>query len=325
MKCGRLFSSTLLVSGWLKFEREREPADVKRIIGHRGARESDWLWADQVERRPGWEKPRFPAYPAIVAVLFAALSLALLAWITGFGGGGGDPDGKLAEGAAEGTAAPGSPGFEEPLAVQVLGWTEGETRWLSGDLALEEAGYRPGESIPLLLRIDNARVGSSYTVAITYDCAYGSFAAFDYLTRFDRNSEVSIVNASPGPGRSPDSAEFILDDPGIPYDDLAPPQTFQAWGASFAEPASPPTPEGACSAGKGQYSEKQVLVRLRAASKTVWLLWGLHLASPEDWGPGKDFGSVSGRIVSGRILKVETEARDGNAVIGSSIRFLLSR
>jgi hypothetical protein len=128
------------------------------------------------------------------------------------------------------------------------------------------ATVREGEAIPFLLRIDGARPGDGFLVAIVYDCS-----AFDFLTAYDRDNGSNPAFDFEGPGSAiPDSALSIPDDAGTPADD-GNGGSLSLWGASFGGVGGP-LPPTACT------GEKSLTVGLTAAADTAFLMWGADVS-----------------------------------------------
>jgi hypothetical protein len=158
-------------------------------------------------------------------------------------------------------------------------WALARGQWKFGDLHAEDSGYREGQVIPFLLRIDDASPGAVYRVSLRYGCAANGIAAFDFLTGYQRDvgSELGLPK---GPA---DSAIPVPDDPAIRFDDEGreADRRFRLWGATFDSEPVGPAPDALCA------EEKEVSLALEARAPTVQLLWGAHLAAAADWGEGR--------------------------------------
>lgn len=272
------------------------------FIGHRGPDEDEWTWQRE-ELKAGRPRPRRrgPAGPAVVAVglvgLAAALSLALFLVLR--------PDGNTPVAMPTATPTPTptpvlgtTPTAAPPVATatpalssassRLALWAARRGEWQFSDIGAVASGYRDGGVIPFLLRIDDANPGTVYQVRLRYDCQTDGVAAFDFLAGYDRDAGGDPALADQGPGRlQPDAAIPVPDDPSIAFDDqeLAGERLFRLWGATFdAEPVGP-APDTSCR------DEKLMVLRIRAQAETVFLMWGAHLGSAEDWGAGRGAGS----------------------------------
>lgn len=183
------------------------------------------------------------------------------------------------------TSAVGSPRF------RVAAWTDAEARWLFDGLYGEASGYHEGQAITFLMRIDEALLGTVYTVSIHYDCGVDRTAAFDFLSGYESYRGRGPILAEEGPDQAfPDATAPVPDDPAITFDDEArdADPRFGLWGATFETRPVGPSPSGPC---RGR---KRVDLTVRALAPTVYLLWGGHLASSADWGEGQGAAGQDG-------------------------------
>ena len=183
------------------------------------------------------------------------------------------------------TATPvaGSPRF------RVAVWADGPGQWQFGDLHAAASGYREGQAIPFLLRIDDVSLGGVYRISLRYDCGADGSGAFDFLTGYGRDARSELALAEEGPGLAiPDATVPVPDDPAIGIDDSdrEGDRLFRLWGASFDSELNGPAPDARCR------KDKLVGLTVRVYAPTVYLLWGGHLASSADWGEGQ--GAASG-------------------------------
>jgi hypothetical protein len=159
------------------------------------------------------------------------------------------------------TPSPAASGQEPPF--RLAAW-DGERWQFEG--RLEGAKYREGEAIPLLLRIDRARIGDVYPLTITYDCE-----AFDLLTDYERDYGSESALASPGPGSAtPDSTLLIPDDRGTRASST---ETgyLSLWGGSFGA-VDIPAARSPCA------GEESLSVELAAAADALHLIWGAEIS-----------------------------------------------
>lgn len=183
------------------------------------------------------------------------------------------------------TSAVGSPRF------RVAAWTDAEARWLFDGLYGEASGYHEGQAITFLMRIDEALLGTVYTVSIHYDCGVDRTAAFDFLSGYESYRGRGPILAEEGPGQAfPDATAPVPDDPAITFDDEErdADSRFGLWGATFETRPVGPSPSGPC---RGR---KRVDPTVRTLAPTVYLLWGGHLASSADWGEGQGAAGQDG-------------------------------
>ena len=167
-------------------------------------------------------------------------------------------------------------------------WADGPGRWQFGDLDAAASGYREGQAIPFLLRIDDMIWGDAYKISLRYDCGAGGGVAFDFLTGYERDAGSGPALAEEGPGLAiADATAPVPDDPAIGFDDTdrEGERQFRLWGGSFDGALTGPAPETRCS------EDKLVGLTVRAYAPTVYLLWGGHLGSSADWGEGQGAAS----------------------------------
>ncbi|KKK85977.1 hypothetical protein LCGC14_2767840, partial [marine sediment metagenome] len=152
--------------------------------------------------------------------------------------------------------------YSEPL-FRLAVFDEGGWQF---DALPQDAAYREGEAIPLLLRIDNALPGATYPLTIRYACQ-----GFNLLTTHDRDTDSEPALASGGPGSAiADSTVQIPDDPGTDDDD-GEAGSLSLWGGSFIAIGAllPPSP---CT------DQKSLSVSLLAAADTLFLMWAAQLS-----------------------------------------------
>lgn len=164
-------------------------------------------------------------------------------------------------------------------------WSPTESIWITPAHNSSTSNYSEGDFVPFLLQIDDVVAGTTYDVAITYDCLSSESHAFDFLGGIT-NSETQPLLTAPGPGSTvPDSALAAPDDPSLLFDDNHG-TSFRAWGAVFSA-ASSPTPLSDCTGAK------TVNLSLLAQATTLRLVWTGHLASSADWGAGAGAASAA--------------------------------
>lgn len=178
------------------------------------------------------------------------------------------------------TATPvvGGPHFR--LAV----WADIRRQWQFGDLPAEASGYREGQAIPFLLRIDNVSPGDVHRISLLYNCGADGTAAFDFLTGYERDAGSEPALTVDGLA---DATIPVPDDPAIDFDDKdrEADRLFRLWGASFDKALTGPTPGAPCS------KDKLIGITIKVHAPTVYLLWGGHLGSSADWGEGQGAAS----------------------------------
>ncbi len=256
-------------------------------LGQRGLGANRWHW----RRKAEGGQPRGPlrggrraALAAAGLVLIAGLALALYFVLRPGEGGAGEPVPGLSPGTATPASSPAGPH------IRLARWAPDE--WQVAHLMPGDSSYREGDAIPFLLVIQDAVPQSLYAVVITYDCLAGGAAGFDFLTGYQGPAGSAPALSEGGPGRvTPDATMPIPDDGSIRFDDADGGQRlFQLWGATFAGRPSINPPTTPCE------NRKLVFFPIRAQSQTVFLLWGGHLASSADWGPGRGASSQGGQF-----------------------------
>ncbi len=254
------------------------------VVGRRGSSGSGWNWSrpPSAPPRPRPGPPLLPLAGAALLLLFIGLALLAIRLSDSDdnspGGAADTPTPVLSTAVVSSpipsatltpthTATPTptrtpTPTSSAPL-FRLAVFDEGEWQF---DALPQDAAYREGGAIPLLLRIDGALPGASYLLTIRYACE-----AFDLLTAYDHDTGSEPALASAGPG-SPiaDSAVQIPDDPGT-NDDDGDAGSLSLWGGSFITIGGllPPSP---CT------DQKSLSVSLLAAADTLFLMWAAQLS-----------------------------------------------
>jgi hypothetical protein len=276
-----------------------------RIQGRRDSQGDNWSWGPDGggTRRP----PGLPSFPwARAALIAAALILigsgvALLALMDGDAenaatdGGTATATNPSSQGATTAAASDNSPTAETTpspttgvLDAAVFAWSRQNREWIEDSLP-SGAGYREGETVPALVRIDGATVGSSYEVSVRYQCSTGEGAGLDFLASpADADSAALLVDPAAGRERA-DSTILVPDDPSITFDNGLSGRFF-LWGGAFRQAVQGPFPSGNCEA------EKEFTLAIFAAKETFSLLWAPHLATAADWGEGRGAASAGGPL-----------------------------
>jgi hypothetical protein len=132
------------------------------------------------------------------------------------------------------------------------------------DAPPQDAAYREGEAVPLLLRIDGALPGASYPLTIRYGCE-----AYDLLTTYDRDTGSEPALASGGPGSAiVDSSIRIPDGRGAAAGEAG---SLSLWGGSFVGIGAP-LPSSPCT------GVNSLSVSLLPAADTLFLMWAAQLS-----------------------------------------------
>ncbi len=258
------------------------------VVGRRGSSGSGWNWS-----RPPSGPPRPPPRPPLLPLAGAGLlvllvALALLAiWLSDSNdnspAGATDTPTPVLSTAVVSSPIPSAtptptrtptptptpppiptstPNSGAPI-FRLAVFDEGEWQF---DALPQDAAYREGGAIPLLLRIDSALPGAAYLLTIRYACE-----GFNLLTAYDRDTGSEPALASGGPGSAiADSAVQIPDDPGTDDDD-GEAGSLSLWGGSFIAIGAllPPSP---CT------DQKSLSVTLLASADTLFLMWAAQLS-----------------------------------------------
>jgi len=186
------------------------------------------------------------------------------------------------------TRIPASPSADTNGSSRLFVWSRQRRQWLQSDLSQETPGYREGEPVPFMLRIDDVASRTVYQVELRYECHTAQGAAFDYLTDVS-DADISATTTEPGPGREREDASIpVPDDATINFDGSD--RRFLAWGASFQEAPEGPLPAAPCG------GEKRFRINLMAHDDTLFLIWGGHLALSTDWGESQGAASQQSAI-----------------------------
>jgi hypothetical protein len=159
-------------------------------------------------------------------------------------------------------------------------------------------------------------VGGTYTITLGWDTTESSLHALDYLTSYDytwnggSGSGVSVDGrALDGTGLSPNTPFTTLQIPVDPNINNAafPATNFMINGRTpVGSPTNPPnqffTMFGADLTAASGYqlypmtgnTAQTLSITFTATSPTAVLVWGGHIASELDWGPGTGAGTISG-------------------------------
>jgi hypothetical protein len=276
-----------------------------RIQGRRDSQGDNWNWGPDGRgtRRP----PRLPSFPWARAALIAAAliligsGIALLALMDGDAenaatdGGTATATSPSSPGATTAAASDGSPTTATTLSptagdldVALFAWSRQNREWIEDSLP-SGAGYREGETVPALVRIDGATVGSSYEIIVRYRCSTGEGAGLDFLASpADADSAALLVDPAAGRERA-DSTILVPDDASITFDNGLSGRFF-LWGGAFRQAVQGPFPSGNCE------GEKEFALAIFAAKETFSLIWAPHLATAADWGEGKGASSAGGPL-----------------------------
>ncbi|HUR24688.1 MAG TPA: hypothetical protein VM327_01570 [Candidatus Thermoplasmatota archaeon] len=178
--------------------------------------------------------------------------------------------------------------------------------WTNGNLGTTNSHFVEGQSVPYRMVVTNLVPGTTvHSITIGFDIKNGGKHAIDYLTSFQRIAET----VNPCFGISPCA---LTDTEPIP----TPAGTPQPQASFNALPASERlmsiyqgtilsiayTTQGNLAAAN---SEAQMTITFTAASPTVVLAWGGHIASTNDWGAGEGAAGISGSSYHMRLKNID--------------------
>ena len=266
------------------------------VIGRRDSGEDDWHWYPvPVGNGPDGKGPRRSRSGLLLAAIGAFLTgvgvvLLVLSMENDRSSGSQASATALPASAAPGTSAAAarptqqaspsaSPHALSPAApgvVNLFVWSREQNQWLGSDLTKDEPGFREGDAVPFMLKVDQAIPATLYEVEIKYDCHTSDAAAFDYLSSPSSEDSTAGRKTPPGPGRREDASIPIPDDGSIGFDGSG--RRLQAWGASFQQAPKGPSPDSPCE------KEKTLSLSLMTQGGPLFLIWAGHLASKTDWG-----------------------------------------
>ena len=141
-------------------------------------------------------------------------------------------------------------------------WSDALGAWLPVGLYPEISPDVEDESVPFMVRIENAVPGGTYTFSVRPDCAHeplesngGGGARTDFYIE--------------GPDSSIEDA-VLAEDGG----------TFKLWGGSFAGADVSPADVNLCLPEEADNGTDAYAIALAARSETLYVIWDARLASP---------------------------------------------
>ncbi len=143
-------------------------------------------------------------------------------------------------------------------------WADALGAWLPVSLYPENSSHHEDESVPFMLRIENAVLDSTYTFNIHHDCAYGG-------SYYDIGGGATPTRYDEGPGSSIADSLLTTED-----------GNFKLWGGSFTSGGARHSAIDLCLPHRGQKADEAYPVALTALSETVYLLWNGQAASYQD-------------------------------------------
>jgi len=199
--------------------------------------------------------------------------------------------------------------------------TAHSSNWQTGNLGSSNSAYPEGDSVPFRSVISGLTSGKTYLVSLEWDSTEnGGHHAYDYITSFGRTE----TTANPCSGIScsaPTNLLAIPNDPHVTGASVTPVagQSFTVFGGSFPSSGAsvsnsgnlcgtatcsiPSNPTAYTFAGSfAAASQTGIKVYITAASSTVVLAWGGHVARATDWGVGHSASSLSGSPYHMRVI-----------------------
>lgn len=191
--------------------------------------------------------------------------------------------------------------------------------WVNGNAGASNAHYREGQSIPYRLIMKDLTIGN-HSVVIEWDVRHSSKNAIDFITHFQRISE-SVQPCGPAnhpedivPGCNP--ASFTTFDipaptgvnspiPGLPenaFNALPVAQRRMTMYNGTITSMVYGNPQGNLALAQASTS---ITINFTAASSTVVMAWGGHIARSVDWGAGNAASGISGSPYHTRLLSLD--------------------
>ena len=194
------------------------------------------------------------------------------------------------------------------------------SNWITGNLNQNNSSYPEGTSVPYRAIVSGLAAGETYAVRLEWDSTESTHHALDYLTDFDRTESAADPCAGVTCGSGP-ATLGIPADPNVVAGGVTPAggQAFHLWGGAFTGSGSSVNNTGNLCAGAtctiganpsaylltGAYtgsSQTSIELYFTAASSTVVLAWGGHVATQTDWGLGKSASALSGSPYHMRVI-----------------------
>lgn len=191
--------------------------------------------------------------------------------------------------------------------------------WVNGNAGASNAHYREGQSIPYRMVMKDLTLGN-HSVVIEWDVRHSSKNAIDFITHYQRISE-SVQPCGPAnhpedivPGCNP--ASFTTFDipaptginspiPGLPenaFNALPVAQRRMTMYNGTISSMVYGVPQGDLSQAQ---ASTRITINFSAASSTVVLAWGGHIARSVDWGAGNAASGISGSPYHTRLISLD--------------------
>ena len=191
--------------------------------------------------------------------------------------------------------------------------------WVNGNAGASNAHYKEGQSIPYRLVMKDLTIGN-HSVVFEWDVRHSSANAIDFITHYQRVSE-SIEPC--GPANHPEdiiagcnAGSFTTFDipaptgvnspiPGLPqtvFNALPVAQRRMTMYNGTINSMVYTNPQGDLSQAT---ASTRVTVNFTAASSTVVMAWGGHIARALDWGNGNSASGISGSPYHTRLIELD--------------------
>jgi hypothetical protein len=196
---------------------------------------------------------------------------------------------------------------------------ENPADWVNGNAGASNAHYQEGQSIPYRLVMENLSLGN-HSVVIEWDVKHSNANAIDFITHFQRINE-SVQPCGPAnhpedivPGCNPGSfTTFDIPAPtgvnspiaGLPesvFNALPVAQRRMTMYNGTINSMVYTNPQGDLSVAQ---SSSRITVNFTAASSTVVMAWGGHIARALDWGDGNSASGISGSPYHTRLISLD--------------------
>ncbi len=143
-------------------------------------------------------------------------------------------------------------------------WSDALGAWLPVSLYPEISSEVEDESVPFMVRIENAVPGGTYTFNVRLDCAHEPLESND---RGGARPDFYI--------EGPDSsiADAVLAEDG---------GTFKLWGGSFAGADVSPADVNFCLPEEVDNGTEAYAIAVAARSEALYVIWDVRLASPSE-------------------------------------------
>jgi hypothetical protein len=157
-------------------------------------------------------------------------------------------------------------------AVSLALWANVTGAWWFGEMGPDVASYKPGQTIPFMVRLEGVAPGTAYRIDLRYECAGPGAETFNYLSGLQAYGNTP-VEAPYGPGRDrPDAAVPVPNTPGLAADDGAAGVLF-LYGGTFQRLPDAPAPGGFCPGAR------TISFDVMASGAVMNLVGSLHLAT----------------------------------------------